>query len=75
MVTANSMKTSQLFQEMTMGEGVAHRDIHMHRDRKMHIYLAVITELITSCFFAGPFNTAVSTAEVISVRIWKDAIK
>jgi len=47
----------------------------MHRDRKMHIYLAVIMELITSCFFAGPFNAAVSTAEVICVRIWKDMIK
>jgi hypothetical protein len=53
----------------------AYRDIHMHRDRKMHIYFAVITELITSCFFVGPFSTAVSATEVICVRIWKDAIK
>jgi len=50
-------------------------ETYTHTDRKMHIYLVVITKLITSCFFAGPFSTVVSTTGVICVRIWKDTIK
>jgi hypothetical protein len=47
----------------------------MHKDRKMHIYVYIITEIITFCFFAGPLNAAASTAEFIRVRIWKKVVK